>query len=59
MSRLERRNVCSQFIYSIYIYLYLVLSLIAAKNVQGYLSAESNIIKSLWRLEGTNISGLG
>jgi hypothetical protein len=41
--------MCSQSIYSIYIYLYLGLLLIAAKNRQGYLSAESfNIIfKSL------------
>ena len=40
-----RGSVCSQSIYSIYIYLYLGLLLIAAKNRQGYLSAESfNII---------------
>ena len=44
-----RGSVYSQSIYSIYIYLYLGLLLIAAKNRQGYLSAESfNIIfKSL------------
>ena len=48
-----RGSVCSQSIYSIYIYLYLGLLLIAAKNRQGYLSAESfNIIfKSLLGLE--------
>ena len=53
MSRLDRQNVCSQFIYSIYIYLYLGLLLIAAKNVQGYLSAQSSNIILKFVAEGT------
>ena len=52
MSRLDRQNVCSQFIYSIYIYLYLGLLLIAAKNVQGYLSAQSSNIILKFVAEG-------